>query len=167
MSEGLISIGGRAKAVRLHFGKSQQEVSDLLGLSVSAWQKMERDEGVPSGETLLLFNAIGINPGWVLTGMGEMLAGSANTSSVSQTIDSQLIRKLASLAREVRKEIGSEPHGDTIMIDAIGLYNNLLFLVSNIEDMEEVEANWSKLRFDFKRKLQEQSGNLEEGRNIA
>ncbi len=45
-------------------------MAKAIGISVRGWQKIERDEGLPNGETLMLFKSISINPGWVLTGLG-------------------------------------------------------------------------------------------------
>lgn len=63
-------IGARAKLVRDENGLSQQEMADRLGMSLRGWQKIERGEGTPNGETLLAFDRFGVNPGWVLTGIG-------------------------------------------------------------------------------------------------
>ena len=64
------AVGARAKEVRSELGLQQQEMALELGLSLRGWQKLERGEGIPSGETLLQFEKVGINPGWILTGLG-------------------------------------------------------------------------------------------------
>lgn len=68
------TVGDRARALREELRLSQVEMAKALGMSVRGWQKIERDEGLPNGETLMLFKTIGINPGWVLTGLGPKSA---------------------------------------------------------------------------------------------
>jgi len=53
--EDLLSIGARVADVRAQLRMSQQDIADMIGISLRAWQHMERDERVPSGEALLLF----------------------------------------------------------------------------------------------------------------
>ncbi|WP_139056210.1 XRE family transcriptional regulator [Rhizobium sp. 9140] len=69
-SETAKNLASRAKGVRVERKLQQQEMADVLGMSLRGWQKIERGEGTPSGETLLQFEKLGINPGWVLTGLG-------------------------------------------------------------------------------------------------
>ncbi|APY14758.1 MULTISPECIES: helix-turn-helix domain-containing protein [unclassified Brucella] len=109
----------------------------------------------------------GFSVTWLATGEGEMFTDPSKAPAPSRVVNSKLLHKLARLAREVHKEIGSKPHGDSVTEDAADLYNDLLSLVSNIDDAEEVEASLPRLRLLFKRKLQEQSGNQEEGRSTA
>lgn len=163
----LQTIGDRVKIIRAEFAKSQQEMASALGISLRAWQKMERDEGVPSGETLLHFHKVGINSGWVLSGYGQMFTDPSKAPSASRAVDAALLYKLAHLARDVHKEIGSKPHGDTIVTDAADLYNEIITLVSDLNDKEEIEVTLPRLRLLFKRRLQETSGDQEVGRNIA
>lgn len=63
-------IGARALALRKEMKLNQQEMAEALGLSLRGWQRIERAEGVPNGESLMAFKKVGINPGWILTGLG-------------------------------------------------------------------------------------------------
>ncbi|KAB2774421.1 helix-turn-helix transcriptional regulator [Brucella anthropi] len=160
-------IAERIGKIRAKTGLSQRALAEKIGVAFRTWQSIESGKNVPSGETLLKIGELGFSPGWVLTGEGEMIPGAPQQSAASRTINKQLMHKLARLAREARKEIGGGVHGETITEDATDLYNELLSLVSSIDDMEEVEATLPRLHLLFKRKLQEQSRNREEGRNTA
>lgn len=67
------TIGERVKSVRKSKGLNQTEAAKILGISLTGWQKIERDESKPSADTLLDFNKFGIHPGWILTGTGPMM----------------------------------------------------------------------------------------------
>lgn len=69
------TAGERAKIVRREAAKTQAEMADILGISLGTWQKIERNEGLPSGETLMKFQKLGVNPGWLLTGLGPKTSG--------------------------------------------------------------------------------------------
>lgn len=152
LTERLKTIGERAKAVRIHLKKSQQEIADLLGLSVRAWQKMERDEGVPSGETLLLFSTVDINPGWVLTGIGEMFADPARAPMV--LIDAELMECLHDRVAAAFRDLGQTPPTRRITREAANLYNDLRKAVSDVADAEMVEAAMPMLLLEFKRRIE-------------
>ncbi|MEH3092017.1 MAG: helix-turn-helix domain-containing protein [Agrobacterium cavarae] len=64
------TVGQRVLALRKELGKTQIEMAKVVGVATATWQKIERDEGLPAGETLMQFEKLGINPGWVLTGLG-------------------------------------------------------------------------------------------------
>lgn len=54
---------------------------------------MERNEGMPSGDTLLRFGLTGYNPGWLLTGLGPEKLDDARSDEASGRSD--LAEKLA------------------------------------------------------------------------
>ena len=155
--------------VRRKLGDQDREsFAEMLGTSTRSLATYERGDAEPGSSVLTVYKERhGINLNWLLSGEGEMFIDPSKAPAPSRTINSRLMQKLARLAREVHKEVGDNPHGDTITVDAADLYNSLLSLVSNIDDAEEVDATLPRLRLLFKRKLQEQSGNLEEGRSIA
>lgn len=64
------TVGSRAKTVRLEAHKTQKQMAEFLQIATATWQKIERDEGLPNGETLMQFTLLGVNPGWLLTGLG-------------------------------------------------------------------------------------------------
>ena len=162
-------LGQRLTDVRKTLGYPERPpFADLLEMPKDTLGNYERGDREPDSSFMAMYHQrFGVDITWLITGEGEMFADRSKAPASSRTVNSQLMQKIARLAREVRREIGSNPQGDTITIDATNLYNYLLSIVSNIDDTEEVAANWSKLRFHFKRTLQEHSGNQEEGRNTA
>ena len=64
------TVGARLRVVRKKLGLSQEEMAQRLSMSTRGWQKIERDEALPNGETLLRFKSLNINPGWILSGLG-------------------------------------------------------------------------------------------------
>ncbi|APY14214.1 MULTISPECIES: helix-turn-helix domain-containing protein [Brucella] len=162
-------LGQRLSEVRKKLGYSERlAFADALGVSQKTLGNYERGDHEPSAELIQVYkNRYGVNLNWLFTGEGEMFVDPSKAPASSKSVNAKLMHRLARLAREVHKEVGSPPHGDTITEDAADLYNELLRLVNHIDDEDEVRANWEKLRFEFKRKLQEQSRNREEGRNIA
>nr|WP_274534176.1 helix-turn-helix transcriptional regulator [Rhizobium sp. Root1203] len=139
------------KMVRSDKGMSQQEAADVLGISLRAWQKMERDEGIPSGETLMQFTKLGINPGWVLGGLGPQSV--EGTSFVAPRLDIVLLQKLGDTVEAVFIECKQTAPKRAIMAEAAALYNELLSLVADIRDDRVVEALIPVLRSRFKERL--------------
>lgn len=65
-------IAERLKLARQELDLTQRDMAERLGLSIGALKRIEGAGNVPSGETLLRYAEAGINPGWVLTGIGEV-----------------------------------------------------------------------------------------------
>jgi len=162
-------LGQRLTDARKALGyETRAPFAELLGLPLETLGGYERGVREPDSSFMAMYHErFGINLTWLITGHGEMFADPAKAPARSRIVNKQLMHKLARLAREARKEIGGGMHGETITEDAADLYNELLTLVNNIDDMEEVEATLPRLSLLFKRKLQEQSRNREEGRNTA
>lgn len=78
------TVGQRVLALRKELGKTQIEMAKVVGVATATWQKIERDEGLPAGETLMQFEKLGINPGWVLTGLGPKHLASASDEGAKQ-----------------------------------------------------------------------------------
>lgn len=111
-------IGARAKQVRDENGLSQQEMADRLGMSLRGWQKIERGEGTPNGETLLGFDKFGINPGWVLTGVGPKHLGQPQQKGVeAEALILRAVEEMKSVAAnasEMVRERFDPPPAPTI-----------------------------------------------------
>ncbi|MBW9072192.1 XRE family transcriptional regulator [Agrobacterium deltaense] len=111
-------IGARAKLVRDENGLSQQEMADRLGMSLRGWQKIERGEGTPNGETLLGFGRFSVNPGWVLTGYGPKYLnepqekGFAAENLIKRAVEE--MRSVAATASEMVRETFDPPPAPTI-----------------------------------------------------
>jgi transcriptional regulator with XRE-family HTH domain len=162
------TIGDRAKQVRLERHLQQQEIADMLGISLRAWQKMERDEGTPSGETLLQFQRIGINPGWILSGSGPKFDDPSHSPAPSVQVDPQILRQLHRAARLAYLEAGHRPPDeDSLAIEAGQLYNALLEKVADIRETRIVEAVIPVLVDELKSRLAEASANPGTGKRLA
>lgn len=111
-------IGARAKQVRDENGLSQQEMAGKLGMSLRGWQKIERGEGTPNGETLLGFDKFGINPGWVLTGVGPKRLDQAQEKGLAaETLITRAVEEMKSVAAnasEMVREAFEPPPAPTI-----------------------------------------------------
>lgn len=107
------AVAQRALEVRNELGLSQKAMAEKLGISPRNWQGMEGGRNIPNGETLLNFQKLGINPGWILSGLGPkklddpMIAPSApitvEPATVQQLVDTvgSLSQNLGSMARRL------------------------------------------------------------------
>ena len=77
-------VGHRLRQVREALSVTQKSMSLKLGFGASTWQKIERGENLPSGETLLKIAELGFNPGWILTGEGPMSLNKGTTLGTNQ-----------------------------------------------------------------------------------
>ncbi len=148
------TIGDRVKLVRAELELSQQEAADKLGISLRAWQKMERDEGTPSGETLIQFEKVGINPGWVLAGLGPKSSTEEDgIGPPSERIDAVLLQRLGDTVQAVFVECNQQAPQRAIMAEAANLYNELLAMVADMGDQQVIDALLPVLRSRFKERL--------------
>ncbi len=135
------TIGSRAAELRSDLGETQQGMANRLGMSLRAWQKIERDEGVPSGETLLLFRNVNANPGWVLSGLGPkwLAEDKAHLYQKNAIIDSDLLIDIKRVVAGVHKEIGITLRADTLDRKAIDYYNQYMLDDTDLSDAEEMK----------------------------
>lgn len=133
---------------------SQQDIADRLGISLRAWQKMERDEGVPSGETLIQFEKIDINPGWILAGLGPRSTKEEDLRSLAPTgVDIVLFQQLGDTVQAVFIECKQRPPQRAILAETANLYNELLGLVHDVSDEAVTQALIPVLRSRLKDRL--------------
>lgn len=121
-------------------------MADRLAISLRAWQKIERNEGVPSGETLLRFETIGINPGWVLSGAGPKLLVEDDSYLYlkNEIIDGDLLIDIKAIVEVVHKEVGIRLKPETLDRQAIKYYNQYMIADTDLSDVEEMQL-WLKL----------------------
>lgn len=136
------SPGGRAKIVRKDSGKTQAEMAEFLGLAIGTWQKLERDEVVPSGETLLSFERLGINPGWVLSGLGPKLLKEDDSYLYAKNaiIDGDLLLDIKTIVATVNREEGITFPQETLDRQAIEFYNEYMISDTDLSDVDEMQA---------------------------
>ena len=134
-------IGDRLLLLRKELGLSQQEIADRLDLSVRGWQKIERNEAIPSGDTLLRCEAIGYNPGWILTGFGPILMSDIRSpvSSTFTVIIPAIFSEVKDAVHRLNNAEGIYLRADEHELETIRWYNKLVSMADG--DMEE-----SKLR---------------------
>lgn len=65
-------IGERLQRVRKELGWALRKMAKEADVSLSTWQRLESGDNAPSGETLLKFVDLGLDPTWILTGRGSM-----------------------------------------------------------------------------------------------
>ncbi|UOA07815.1 LexA family transcriptional regulator [Methylobacter sp. S3L5C] len=68
-----MSIGERLKQWRAYKNLKQDDISALLGIPFSTYQKYEMGNRKPGADAMEVFSRAGINANWLLTGSGEML----------------------------------------------------------------------------------------------
>lgn len=106
-----LSVGQRLLELRNELGHSQVAMAKLLGIANATWQKIERDEGLPSGETLMQFEKLGINPGWIISGLGPKNLDEQETQAaivVDQGLAQQLktaIEQMAKVAQDLTNQV--------------------------------------------------------------
>lgn len=145
------SIGTRAKEVRLDRLMQQQQIADLMGLSLRAWQKMERDEGTPSGETLLAFKRLGINPGWILSGLGpKRLTGWLNDDA-----HAEMFMRIADMIMAIHAEMNIALPKRGLAISARIILADLIEELDSNASPDEVEAAFAVQAAKLRRSLQE------------
>lgn len=151
------TVGDRAKLVRKEVGKTQSQLAEFLGLAVGTWQKIERDEGLPSGETLMLFGKLGINPGWLLTGLGPKRIDESDNAAKTPVgaLDSQLLDRLGRAALQVYGDIKRNLPHSQVSGEAARLYNDLVELGVDLGDADAVEASIPLLQHRLKRRIEQ------------
>lgn len=154
---------------------SQQEIADRIGLSVKGWAKNELDKAIPSGDTLLRLEAIGYNPGWILSGRGAkkmdtVLAqheadlepqGDKQAKTPFNAFDDWTMRRIAAIVTSIHHEQNVPISPENVAVEAALLYNELAARASDLADRDEVEATLPQLRYLLKKRLEE--ANVEPG----
>lgn len=140
------SLGKRAKHVREEAKKTQKQMAEFLGLATATWQKIERDEGLPSGETLLQFEKLGVNPGWILTGLGPRLMREDESYLYKKDaiIDPDLLLDIKEVVLRVHKDAGITLHQRDADLKAITSYNQYMADDTDLSDGEEIRI-WLQL----------------------
>ncbi len=108
-------------------------------MSLRAWQKIERDEGVPSGETLLLFRNVGANPGWVLSGLGPKWLDQTAHLDPNNAINPDLLVSIKHLVGAIHRDVGITLRADTLDHKAIDYYNQFRLDGVDPSDADEIK----------------------------
>lgn len=138
MSE-VASLGERALAVRKRTGKTQAEMAKFLGVSTATWQKIERNEGIPSGETLLNFIKLDVNPGWILTGLGPELVTYYPINQPA-VVDRKLFDAIAGMVEQKYSSESVEIGRVEFSSHVVDAYNRLIERADDPTDVDELKA---------------------------
>lgn len=133
-------IAKRVLLIREELGLSQKAMAEKLGISYRSWQGLEGGRNVPSGETLLQFKEIGINPGWVLTGLGpkDLVEDESYLYLKNAIIDGDLLLDIKEIVMRLHKEVGIFLKEEDIDRKAIQHYNEYMLDDTDMSDLEEV-----------------------------
>jgi len=159
------TLGARALSVRKEAGKTQIEMAKFLGVSTATWQKIERNEGIPAGETLLLFEKLGINPGWLLSGLGPQRMNEAPASA--NLIDIVLHQKLGAIVDQEHRAARINMQMEVFAAEVGKAYNHLVGLVSDLSDAEAVGEALPLVRRRVRQQLADAASNPGTGKREA
>jgi len=94
-------IGERLQQVRKELGWALRKMAKEADVSLSTWQRLESGDNAPSGETLLKFADLGLDPTWILTGRGNMRRIEAKAASL---LDAELLGRVTEVICKVYNE---------------------------------------------------------------
>lgn len=160
--EGVIStIGERAKFVRKKLQLNQQEIAAEIGISSRSWQKLERDEGTVNSDIILAFSRVGINPGWILTGLGPRSMDDKSVLKGDGPATFLHVEILASIGAIVSAFNGGSPvsTGDLEhLLKVCGdAYNHLIERADDPTDVEELKSLLPWLKRQLEKSLDKNS----------
>lgn len=134
-------IGARIRLVRAEMGLSQKAMADLAGMSLRTWQGIEQGRNVPSGETLLRFDAVGYNPGWILSGLGpKKLNGKPQSTTEDMLTFAQFLPEIADAIQAAYREAGGRLNGNDLMHATSHWFLQLHKIARDIGDIEELRS---------------------------
>lgn len=128
-------------------------MAHALGLSLRGYQNIERDEGLPGGESLLGFVRIGFNPTFILTGEGPMRLGEPGPQERAPAIDAEVFQVVDGKIRSILIEFKRTAPERTIFTEAIQFYNDLAALVPDLKNPTLVEAGMTIVGSKFRDKV--------------
>lgn len=140
----------RLKKIREALGKTQKEMSALLGLGEITWQNYERGISKPKLGVLQQLAKLGYDISWITTGIGEMSANVSENNETSATfngdqssVDRAKIFKLVLSELEniyTKEELLNQPK-DFLPLRAFDIAMN----ISNLADCDATALNMIKL----------------------
>lgn len=155
------TIGKRAKQVRLEAKKTQVQMAEFLGLATATWQKIERDEGLPSGETLVQFEKLGINPGWILSGLGpKKLNAKPLPTSEDLSVYAGFLREIAEAVRTEYIENSARLNSNDIIQVSAHWFLEVQKMAHNIGDIEELRSLLPWIRTQVKKEIADANAGL-------
>ncbi len=129
-------IAQRAALIRSELNLSQKAIAERMGVSLRSWQGIEAGRNIPSGETLVSFEKLGVNPGWILSGLGPIRMRDWNGSDA----DAELFVRIARFVQRVHEELNvSIPDRGSAKI-AKSVFDNIARILPRDAGPEETDA---------------------------
>ncbi len=139
----------RLKKIRENLGKTQKEMSSLLGLGEITWQNYERGISKPKLAVLEKLSSMGYDISWITTGVGNMMSAqvfensqpifSNNANNIDKSkIFNLILNELENIYSE--QDLLSKPK-NFLSIRAFEMTMN----ISNLADDNTTALNMAKL----------------------
>ena len=139
----------RLKKIRENLGKTQKEMSSLLGLGEITWQNYERGISKPKLAVLEKLSSMGYDISWITTGVGNMMSAqvfensqpifSNNANNIDKSkIFNLILNELENIYSE--QNLSSKPK-NFLSIRAFEMTMN----ISNLADDNTTALNMAKL----------------------
>ena len=139
----------RLKKIRENLGKTQKEMSSLLGLGEITWQNYERGISKPKLAVLEKLSSMGYDISWITTGIGNMMSAqvfensqpifSNNANNIDKSkIFNLILNELENIYSE--QNLSSKPK-NFLSIRAFEMTMN----ISNLADDNTTALNMAKL----------------------
>jgi transcriptional regulator with XRE-family HTH domain len=100
-----IGCGGRLHEARLELRLTQAELATKTGVSLSTIKNYERPAAEPNAESLRRFMKVGINPTWLISGLGDMFIEPVDLEQIQLSENEQdILNSFRKLGSEGKKE---------------------------------------------------------------
>ena len=140
---------------------NQQEMADALGLSLRGWQRIERAEGVPNGESLMAFKNVGINPGWILTGLGpKKLDEKPEPTTADMMVFVDFLLEIGAELEKVYRESGARLNEYDLLHTSTHWLGEVQKMVRNIGDIDELRSLLPWIAAQVKREIADANAGL-------
>lgn len=134
-------IGARIALVRGELGLSQKAAAKLLGIGSTSLSNVETGQNVPSGETLLKFQSVGYNPGWILTGLGpKKLGAKPEATSADLQVFVGFLLEIAAEVEKVYRDNGARLNEYDLVHASTHWLGEIQKMVRNVGDIEELRS---------------------------
>lgn len=152
MSTAMKDIVQRIKEASGRVGGLNQ-LAELTGIPRRTLGDYIASKSEPKISTVLeIARVTNINISWLMTGEGK-IDGDSDQVNQPQTLQPQLMKKLAHLVARVHKNADIKLLPEDVTAEATELYNELCTRVQNLSDMEEIESVFPQLELHLKRRL--------------
>lgn len=115
-----MQLNDRLKNIRETLGKSQKEMANDVGVSVTAWQNYESGGQCPGGKVLEALARLGFDINWLLIGQGQMeratklteIGGEPVPQPLAEHLDKRLLALTLKSLMPVFDEFNVKSHDD-------------------------------------------------------